>query len=45
MTVDLSRDWPVYVGLCAVVIFFVSVIISGNRPDKDSKNQQDKEKK
>jgi hypothetical protein len=45
MTVDIIRDWPVYVGLCVFLVFFVSVIISGNRPDKDSKEQKDKEKK
>ncbi len=39
MTVDLSRDWPVYVLLSAVVYFFATVIISGHRQDKDSKKE------
>lgn len=32
--VDLQRDWPVYILLAGVVVFFAYVIFKGNRPDK-----------
>jgi len=31
---DLERNWPVYIMLAGVVIFFAYMVIKGNKPGK-----------
>lgn len=45
MAIDVCKDWPVYVLLGGVVFFFVYVIVNGHMNERNSKKQQDKEKK
>ncbi|MDO8662866.1 MAG: hypothetical protein Q7K98_06585 [Candidatus Omnitrophota bacterium] len=40
MTGNLWQDWPVYMFLGAVVLFFIFVIIKGNQGDKEKKNER-----
>jgi len=40
MAEHLFRNWPVYVLLVGVIWFFVYVVTSGNKAQKDSKQDQ-----
>jgi len=40
MTGNLAQDWPMYVLLGAVVLFFIYVIIKGNLSEKKNKEEQ-----
>jgi len=42
MTGNLAQDWPVYVLLGIVVLFFGYVIVKGNMQDKKNKQEQNK---
>jgi hypothetical protein len=39
MTGNLWQDWPVFVFLGAVVVFFIYVIIKGNQGGKNKNNE------
>ncbi|MFH0838939.1 MAG: hypothetical protein V1893_02005 [Candidatus Omnitrophota bacterium] len=43
MTRNLVRDWPVYVLLGAVIFFVIYVIVKGNLPSKENKQEHSKE--
>lgn len=38
--VDFRRDWPVFVLLAGVIVFFAYVIIQGNRSGKADKEDK-----
>lgn len=40
MNIDLQRDWPAYLLLGAVIVFFLYVIIKSNLDER--KNKKDK---
>jgi len=43
MTGNLYQDWPVYFLLGVVAFFFIYVIVKGNLPSKENKQEQNKE--
>lgn len=44
MGINFAQNWPVYILLAAVVIFFIAVIINGNKQEKINKESLGKNK-
>ena len=44
MTGNLVQDWPMYMLLGVVAIFFIYVIIKGNQGQKERKDERPPEK-
>lgn len=40
----IEHDWPVYVLLTGVVVFFISVFIHGKRLEKEERKKQEQDK-